>query len=1050
MELILESTEGVPATGLLSVKVGEMKRQAPVSKLGQQFRFVSSPTEAVPVKVELLTPAAPAQCVLLDPLKERFVVDFGGRMRVQMQLKSAQDPDRIANAETLGSSGGFPSGKEQAAKDAAGYLERHGLLSLFQDLLHGLLVSRPEDPYGYLEEHLGRAKAVWKSRPAAQGAQPLSQPAHHGDDHAGMHGAILNHSKVEALMDILHRTSENLSIVLPLLPADLRELLVSPQLAEECQRQFEQLDTKRTGKLSPEDFMPIIVELSTAHEHSITREQCERLVRLLDTNLDGKVCQEEFKALTQIVLISAHLETDDGERMLEEACVQEHRFSEFLTILESDKNRINEVVPFLPDWMVVHLTSEHFMHDCMTQFDALDANRSGALEPSELLPVVFNLSQINSHSIDYEKCQRFAAIFDVHQNGVILRDEFIEFTQFLTVMNFLAHTAEGQHVHHAAMHVADLSLINQHIDILEHSGTAHLDEVLHHLPDSLVDELLSDGFARDCLDGFQRLDKNGARVLELAALFPLVQHLALDHPVSVDVANLRAFSAAFDQERTGVVRQEACVRFVEFMITMGYLVHTRDWHNHTIAHSREQIEEVLHMLSGHVDRLDTVMMLLPQDLQEELMSPEFMHSCLTHFKELDTDHSGVLEPRELIPVVLQLCEAHPFALTKEQCLRFVDMFDTERNGVIMPAEFINYARFMMIIGYMETEEGQLMSDHADTVVGKRRVQELLKLLEEDRTAIHKVIPLLPPDVYQHLTSADFVEHCHQSFADLDKDKNGVLDPRELFPVVVALSQASSSSVDMEQCKRFTAIFDIHGDGVIRKDEFLDFTQFLNIMSYLHSEEGQVRVAEGLVIMGDSKQIDELIDMLGRQRQDMQKVLAYLPDELRLELLHDHFTVDCLHKFDELDKDGNNQLDPTELYPVLLDMAQAHHLSCDYEQCKRFTEVFDDSRTGMISRSEFVNFARFQFVMSYLHTEDGRKTMQIVAAQLAGGRGGSEEQALLMAELAPAPGVTPANEATSADAYKAKAEQLQRENEELHRRLQRAQDLAKSLQQEAAG
>jgi hypothetical protein len=38
-------------------------------------------------------------------------------------------------------------------------------------------------------------------------------------------------------------------------------------------------------------------------------------------------------------------------------------------------------------------------------------------------------------------------------------------------------------------------------------------------------------------------------------------------------------------------------------------------------------------------------------------------------------------------------------------MHFVDVFDTGRNGVITREEYLNFARFMMIMSFMDTEEG---------------------------------------------------------------------------------------------------------------------------------------------------------------------------------------------------------------------------------------------------------------------------------------------------------------------------------------------------------
>ena len=77
-----------------------------------------------------------------------------------------------------------------------------------------------------------------------------------------------------------------------------------------------------------------------------------------------------------------------------------------------------------------------------------------------------------------------------------------------------------------------------------------------------------------------------------------------------------------------------------------------------------------------------------------------------------------------------------------------------------------------------------------------------------------------------------------------------------------LAFCCESRPDELRCEAFTSIFDLHGDGVLRHDEFLDFARwsllvlagfcafrpqtgscpdrFLCIMSYLHSSDGEAR------------------------------------------------------------------------------------------------------------------------------------------------------------------------------------------------------------------
>ena len=139
----------------------------------------------------------------------------------------------------------------------------------------------------------------------------------------------------------------------------------------------------------------------------------------------------------------------------------------------------------------------------------------------------------------------------------------------------------------------------------------------------------------------------------------------------------------------------------------------------------------------------------------------------------------------------------------------------------------------MIMSYLETEDGKCVQEIAAVSMGDKKVDELLESLQTDRNSIHKVIPLLPEDIYNYLTGDEFIEVCRSRFAELDVDSNGVLDAVELVPVVVAISKQPDISI--ESCLKFVEVFDMRGDGVIRIDEFLDFARFIEILGYLNSK-----------------------------------------------------------------------------------------------------------------------------------------------------------------------------------------------------------------------
>jgi len=318
-----------------------------------------------------------------------------------------------------------------------------------------------------------------------------------------------------------------------------------------------------------------------------------------------------------------------------------------------------------------------------------------------------------------------------------------------------------------------------------------------------------------------------------------------------------------------------------------------------------------------------------------------------------------------------MSEAQQCALRSDHCQNFVDIFDVERNGVLTKHEFVNFARFILIIAYLDTADGKLLTLQADIEKGTEKVESFIAMLEEDRRAVHKVLPLLPAKVFDALTCDSFIMDCHQKFASLDKDQTGALRPVDLFPLVVQVSSVHPFAVTEEQCKQFASIFDINGDGVIKMDEFLDFVRFLCVMSYL-IQHGEGSMAEALEVMDDSTQVDHLIAMLKGDRANLKNVMPYLPDSLVQELLSEYFTMNCLGHFSKLDTNSNGSLDMQELFPYILQLTAARDLALDLEQCNEFAIIFDDNHNGSICYQEFVSMARYLVISGYLHSQEGQR------------------------------------------------------------------------------
>jgi Ca2+-binding EF-hand superfamily protein len=78
-----------------------------------------------------------------------------------------------------------------------------------------------------------------------------------------------------------------------------------------------------------------------------------------------------------------------------------------------------------------------------------------------------------------------------------------------------------------------------------------------------------------------------------------------------------------------------------------------------------------------------------------------------------------------------------------------------------------------------------------------------------------------------------------------------------------------------------------------------------------------------------------------------------------------FARRCDAEFAALDVDGSGTLTPDELYPIVLDLADADAVGVTYEHCERFANLFDTNGDGVISRGEFVEFSQFMLVTALL-------------------------------------------------------------------------------------
>merc|ERR1719265_713878 len=157
-------------------------------------------------------------------------------------------------------------------------------------------------------------------------------------------------------------------------------------------------------------------------------------------------------------------------------------------------------------------------------------------------------------------------------------------------------------------------------------------------------------------------------------------------------------------------------------------------------------------------------------------------------------------------------------------------------------------------------------------------------------------------------------------------------------------------------------FDDSKSGNLTRDEFFEFVKFIYLMQYLDTRANAM--SEEMAIIEGELRVDDLLDMMQMDRTQVRKQFGRaslcpdIPVELQEFMGSDEFKKKCEDRFDALDANKDGTLSADELYPVLIEISQESPMSITFEHCVRFMEMFDDSKSGNMTRTDFFEFAKF--------------------------------------------------------------------------------------------
>jgi len=663
----------------------------------------------------------------------------------------------------------------------------------------------------------------------------------------------------------------------------------------------------------------------------------------------------------------------DAEVLVEEERDTEERLTkmseteaieQMLAQLREDKDAVNKIMLQLPPALAADFQEASFADACGAGFDRVDIDGNGELSPEELFPVVGKLAGTSQVSITLDHCRRFVAIFDLDGNGVITRDEFANFSRTMMVVGYIVQQIQLQE--EADRRLAEEGrLIDEMLENIRDDRN-FVNKIMLDLPPDLAARFQAASFAAACGDQFASVDTDGNGVLTPDELFPVIQDLSGADDLAVTMAHCIKFAEIFDADGNGVITRNEFAEFAKTMMVVAFVVQQQQQRKQALVEGMS-VDRMIDQIREDRDAVNQLMLQLPPDLAAKFQAASFAAACGQQFDRCDTDGNGILTLDEIYPVILDLSGVSDFSVTLEHCARFAELFDFDGDGVISRSEFAEFAKTMMVVGFIVQQQAQAAMD-------AQAVDELIQQVRDDKEAVDHMLQAMPKEFAAQFIQASWAAACGDAFDRVDKDGNGSLSPEELHPLVVELAGVDSYAVTKDHCRKFAALFDADGNGVITRDEFAEFAKTMLVAGFILQKQREAVIAEEEALEQhdeDALTVEGMITQLREDRAAVGTIMLQLPEDLAAKFQAASFAAACGDSFDRVDSDGNGVLTPDELLPVIADLSGVDDFAVTMDHCIQFAEIFDKDKNGVISRDEFADFARTMMVVSFVlsHQEE---------------------------------------------------------------------------------
>jgi hypothetical protein len=355
---------------------------------------------------------------------------------------------------------------------------------------------------------------------------------------------------------------------------------------------------------------------------------------------------------------------------------------------------------------------------------------------------------------------------------------------------------------------------------------------------------------------------------------------------------------------------------------------------------------------------------IPAFIHASLHDQKFISMCLGRFDALDVNGKHALAVTETFSLILELSLEQPVSVTYDDCIRFLDIFDPENEGVLRRCEFLCFLKFVWFMRWLDCRKQEATASSAATTAagpaddGITLPDPITAAIDDGTSTSNDARGFKQPSY----VVADFIQKTFQSeqafsamllrkFDTIDANrKAGVLLPSEVFSLVLELSSQYPWDVTSDLCARCLELFTTSQKDVLTRDEICDFVKFVWFMRWLESKNEH--------------------DMAATDPATLESVPA---DDKIFTQQEDAFIATCHQKFDAVDVDRKGELSHSEIFRVVLELSVGQSVSVKYDDCIRLMAIFDSEKSSL-SKDEVCDFVKFVWFMRRLESQEGPATL----------------------------------------------------------------------------